>query len=110
MVNGSHSTKAKNFSFSSSLDLDVACSSSLTQLAMVLAATKVSCFKKAAGKIREKRRLTCGGLVMGKNATFENHCCQQVLSRKKGFRVYCKRFLLGAFASEAARQLTSFSG
>ena len=31
--------RAKNFSISSSLDLDVTCSSSLTQLAMALAAT-----------------------------------------------------------------------
>ena len=48
-----HSTRANNFSFSSSLDLDVTCSSSLTQLAMVLAATKVSRFKRherAAGQ------------------------------------------------------------
>ena len=45
-----HSTRANNFSFSSSLDLDVTCSSSLTQLAMALAATKVSRFKKAAGQ------------------------------------------------------------
>ena len=34
----------------SSLDLDVTCSNSLTQLAMALAATKVSRFKKAAGQ------------------------------------------------------------
>ena len=44
-----HLTRAKKFSFSSSLDLDVTCSSSLTQLAMVLAATTVSRFKRAAG-------------------------------------------------------------
>ena len=44
-----HLTRAKNLSFSSSLDLDVTCSSLLTQLAMVLAATKVSRFKRAAG-------------------------------------------------------------
>ena len=36
-----HSTRANNFSFSSSLDLDITCSSSLSQLAMVVAATKV---------------------------------------------------------------------
>ena len=45
-----HSTRANNFSFFSSLDLDVTCSSSLTQLAMALAATKVSRFKKPAGQ------------------------------------------------------------
>ena len=39
-----------NFSISSSLDLDVTCSSSLTQLAMALAATKVSRFKRAEGQ------------------------------------------------------------
>ena len=38
-VTRSHLTRAKKFSFSSSLDLDVTCSSSLTQLAMALAAT-----------------------------------------------------------------------
>ena len=44
--------RATIFSFSSSLDLDVTCSSSLTQLGMVLdlAATKVSRFKRAAGQ------------------------------------------------------------
>ena len=47
---GSHLTRAKNFCISSSLDLDVTCSSSLTQLAMVLAATEVSRFKRAAGQ------------------------------------------------------------
>ena len=56
-----HSTRANNFSFASSLDLDVTCSSSLTQLAMLLAATKVA---KPRGRIRSKNRLTCGGLVM----------------------------------------------
>ena len=45
-----HSTRANKFSFSSSLDLDVMYSSSQTQLAMTLAATKVSRFKKVAGK------------------------------------------------------------
>ena len=40
-----HSTRANNFSFSSLLDLNVTCSSSLTQLAMALAAAKVSCFE-----------------------------------------------------------------
>ena len=45
-----HLTRAKFFSLSSSLDLDVTYSSSLTQLAMVLAATKVSRFKRAAGQ------------------------------------------------------------
>ena len=45
-----HSTRANNFSISSSLDLDVTCSSSLTQLAIALAATKVSRFEKAAGQ------------------------------------------------------------
>ena len=45
-----HLTRAKKFSFPSSLDLDVTCSSSLTQLAMVLAATEVSRFKGAAGQ------------------------------------------------------------
>ena len=45
-----HSTRANNFSFSSSLDLDVTCSSSLSQLAMVVAATKVSRLKRAAGR------------------------------------------------------------
>ena len=43
-----HLTRAKIVS--SSLDLDVTCSSSLTQLAMALAATKVTRFKKAAGQ------------------------------------------------------------
>ena len=52
-----HLTRAKNFSFSSSLDLDVTCSSSLTQLAMVLAATKVSRFKRTAGQTNEIREL-----------------------------------------------------
>ena len=37
-------------SFSSSLDLDVTCSSSLTQLAVALATTKVSRFERAAGQ------------------------------------------------------------
>ena len=41
-------------------------------------------------------------------ARFESRCCPQVLFRKRIF--YSKRLLLGAFASEAARQLTSFSG
>ena len=59
---GSHSTRAKNVSFSSSLDLDVTCSSSLTQLAMALAATKVSRFKRAPGQKNIEN--TCGGLVM----------------------------------------------
>ena len=45
-----HLTRDNNVSLSSSLDLDVMCSSSLTQLAMVLAATKVSRFKRAAGQ------------------------------------------------------------
>ena len=45
-----HSTRANNFSFSSSLDLDVTCSSLLTQLAMALAATKVRRFKSAVGQ------------------------------------------------------------
>ena len=40
----------KPFDPSLSLDLDVTCSSSLTQLAMALAATKVSRFKSAAGQ------------------------------------------------------------
>ena len=53
-----------NFSFSSSLDLDVTCSSQLTLLAMALSATKVSCFKRAAySRIRSKSRLMCGSLV-----------------------------------------------
>ena len=47
------------------LDLDVMRSSSLTQLAMALAATKVSpALKRRRGRIRSKSRLTCGGLVM----------------------------------------------
>ena len=45
-----HLTRAKKISFSSSLDLDVTCSSSLTELAMALAATKVSRFERAAGQ------------------------------------------------------------
>ena len=45
-----HLIRAKNFYFSSSLDLDVTCSSSLTQLAMVQAATKVNRFERAAGQ------------------------------------------------------------
>ena len=59
-----HLTRAKNVSLSSSLDLNVTYSSSLTQLAMVPAATTVSCFKGRRGRIRSKSRLTCGGLVM----------------------------------------------
>ena len=44
----------------------------------------------------------------GKRARFESRCCPRVLFRKRRF--YSKRLLLGAIASEAARQLTSFSG
>ena len=43
-----------------------------------------------------------------KRARFESRCCPQVLFRKRRF--YSKRLFLEAFASEAAKQLTSFSG
>ena len=43
-----------------------------------------------------------------KRARIESRCCPQVLFRKRRF--YSKCLLLGVFASEAARQLTSFSG
>ena len=54
------------------------------------------------------------GVVMSVHNSFsmpslsESRCRPRVLSRRKRF--YYKRLLLGAFASEAARQLTSFSG
>ena len=44
----------------------------------------------------------------GKRARFGSRCCLGALSRK--MRFYSKRLLLGAIASEGARQLTSFSG
>ena len=44
----------------------------------------------------------------GKRERFESHCCPRVLFRRKRF--YSKCLPLGAFASEAARQLTSLSG
>ena len=43
-----------------------------------------------------------------KRMRFDSRCCPRVLSRRRRF--YSKRLLLGAFASETARQLTSFSG
>ena len=43
-----------------------------------------------------------------KQARFESRCCPQVLFRKRRF--YSKCLLFGVFASEAARQLTSFFG
>ena len=44
----------------------------------------------------------------GKRASSESRCYPRVLFRRRRF--YSKRLLLGAFASEAARQLTTFSG
>ena len=44
----------------------------------------------------------------GKRAIFKSRCSPRVLFRKRRF--YPKRLLLGTIASEAARQLTSFSG
>ena len=44
----------------------------------------------------------------GKLTGFESCCCPRVLSRRQRF--YSKRLLLGVFASETARQLTSSSG
>ena len=49
-VTGSHLTRAKTFSFSSSLDLDITRSSPLTQPAMALAATKIIGLKTAVGQ------------------------------------------------------------
>ena len=43
-----------------------------------------------------------------KLARFESRCCPRVLFKK--MRFYSKCLLLGAIASEAARQLTSLSG
>ena len=43
-----------------------------------------------------------------KLARFESRSCPRVLFTKRQF--YSKRLLLGAIASEAARQLMSFSG
>ena len=43
-----------------------------------------------------------------KRARFESYRCPRVLFRKRRF--YSVRLLLGAIASEAAKQLTSFSG
>ena len=65
----------------------------------------------------------CGGLYMlsslewrqlssesGKRASsrFGSRCCPQVLLRRRRF--YSKRLFFGALASEAVRQLSSFSG
>ena len=100
-VTGSHSTQAKNFSFSSSLDLDITCSSQLTQPADAL----VSHYQRAA----EQNQIEVWPRPRdGKRARFDSRCCPWVLSGRKQF--YCSHLLSGAFASEAARQLTCFSG
>ena len=105
-----HSTHANNFSCFSSLDLVITCSSSLTQLAIALAATKVSRFTKAAGRIRSKSRLTCGGLVMANERESRVAVVHGCFPEGSDSILSAKRLLLGAFASEAARQLVSFSG
>ena len=80
-----HSTRANNFSISSSLDLDVTCSSSLTQLAMALAATKVSRFEKAAGQNLIEKLAYLRRPGDGKRARFESRCCPRVLSKTRRF-------------------------
>ena len=74
---------------------------------MALAVAKVSRLKRVAGQTLD-RFFGVARPGDGKRASFESRCCPQVLFRRRRF--YSKGLLLGAFASEAARQLTSFSG
>ena len=100
-VTWSHSTRATNFSFSGSLVLDVTCSSSLTQLAMALAATTLSRFKREAGQYYiGNSRAYVRRPGDGKLTRFESRCCPRMLYIM--WRFYTKRLHLVAFASEAA--------
>jgi hypothetical protein len=97
-VTGSHSTRAKMFSYSAPLDLG-----------------------RCYGPSRNYNELlqNDGGAELyslytyirwtgeHKEATFRSRCCPQVLSRRRRF--YSERLLLGALASEAATLLPSFS-
>ena len=77
--------------------------------AMALAVDRVSRLKRAAGQpdLIEKYRFTCGGPVTVNELASRVAVVHRCFSER---RFYSKRLLLGAFASKAPKQLTSFSG
>ena len=110
-VNGSHSTCAKKFCFSASLDLDATPGSSLTAQRWHYPQTKVSRFERRRDRIRSISRLCTATRCRpgdGERATFRSRRCPRMLHWRRRF--YSKRLFFGAIASEAVSQLSSFCG
>ena len=80
--------------------------SRLTQQVMALAVDQSKPLNKGGGQNYIEKYTYMRWPGDSKRARFESHCCPQVLFRKRRF--YSKRLLLGAFVSEATRQLANW--